>query len=125
MSFIFLGSGQFWIILILSEDIDKLEEDRMYSNYSMKLEWNSYFSAFVYSLAFWKSAQHFFNVIFILRHIIWVDENVVEIHNYTNIEKVWKDIIYELLEVFRLKILGLVERMNLRLSNYKRTWWSF
>ena len=56
MSFIFLGSGQFWIILILSEDIDKLEEDRMYSNYSMKLEWNSYFSAFVYSLAFWKLA---------------------------------------------------------------------
>ena len=64
-------------------------------------------------------------MIFILRHIIWVDKNVVEIHNYTNIEEVWKDIIYELLEVFRLKILGLVERMNLRLSNYKRTWWSF
>ena len=37
-SFIFLGLGQFWIILILSENIDNLKKNRMYSKYFIELK---------------------------------------------------------------------------------------
>ena len=50
---IFFGSGQLQIILILLEDMDNLEEDKICSKYSTELEWNLHFFAFIYSLAFW------------------------------------------------------------------------
>ena len=43
-------------------------------------------------------AQHFFDMIPILEHIIRIDEDVVEVYYYTNIEKIQKDIVYELLK---------------------------
>ena len=46
MFLIFLDSGWLWIILILLEDIDNLDRDRMYSNYSTESEQNLHFSAF-------------------------------------------------------------------------------
>jgi len=46
MFLIFLDSGQLWIILILLEDIDNLDGNRMYPNYSTESEQNLHFSAF-------------------------------------------------------------------------------
>ena len=37
----------------------------------------------------------------ILEHIIRIDEDVVEVYYYTNIEKIQKDIVYELLKGWR------------------------
>ena len=39
--------------------------------------------------------------VLILRHIIQIDKNIVKIHHYADIEEIWKDIIYELLEGYK------------------------
>ena len=41
----FLNSGHSWIILTLSSNIVRLEEERIYPRYSTNSEWNLHFSA--------------------------------------------------------------------------------
>ena len=33
-----------------------------------------------------------------LEHIIQIDKDIIEINYYTDVEKIWKNVIYELLE---------------------------
>jgi len=43
-------------------------------------------------------------MIFMLRHVVQIDKDVIKINYYTDIKKVWKNIIYKPLEdLVRLK----------------------
>ena len=40
-------------------------------------------------------------MIFMLRHIIQINKDVVKVYYYTNVEEVWENIVYELLKCCR------------------------
>ena len=42
--------------------------------------------------------EHFFYMLVMFRHVIWVDEYIIQIDHNTNIQKVRENVIYELLE---------------------------
>ena len=94
ISLTLFGLGQFWILLILLEKMVNPDRNRIYLRYSMELEWNSHFSTFTYKL---ESIQYFFDM-FLLAHVVQINQDIIEVYNYTSIKKIWKDIIYELLE---------------------------
>ena len=42
--------------------------------------------------------EYFFNILVMFRHVIWVDEYIIQIDHNIDIQKVGKNIVYELLK---------------------------
>jgi len=61
------------------------DRNRIYLRYSMELEWNSHFSTFTYKL---KSIQYFFDMFLILAHVVQINQDIIEVYNYTSIKKI-------------------------------------
>jgi len=45
--------------------------------------------------------EYFFNMLVMLRHIIWVDEYIIPIDHDTNIQKIGENVIHELLKGYK------------------------
>jgi hypothetical protein len=48
-----------------------------------------------------ESAEDFFNMLFVLGHIIRVNQDVIKVDDDTNIKEVTKDVVHELLKSYR------------------------
>ena len=34
----------------------------------------------------------------ILEHVVWIDQDIVKVYNYADVEKIQEDVVYELLK---------------------------
>src|SRR5882724_4647013 len=88
---------QYWMILNLYGAMVRSSGDSMYPRYSQEVMWNSHYLHRQNSISA-ESVEFFLNVGFVLRNVVWIDEDVIQIYYDYDVNHLCENVVHKYLK---------------------------